>query len=76
MTFDQVWIVLCQGLAFWLLAQERPETSRWGHPVALAAQPAYVYACWTAQQWGMLALTFWLAGCFAWGTYTRFWRVR
>jgi hypothetical protein len=72
-TFDQWWIVLCQGLSFHLLART-DWLNRWGYPAALLAQPAYFYACWQAQQWGMFALTAYISGMMAWGTYNRFWR--
>lgn len=70
MSLDQVWIFLTMVPALALLANG----SRWGHPVALLAQPAYFYTTWVYEQWGMFALTAWFAGCFAWGTYRNFWR--
>jgi hypothetical protein len=73
-TVSQAWIVLTQVPGLWLLAQRDPRVARWGYALCLAAEPAFFYACWQASQWGMFALTAWYTGCFAWGTYCRFWR--
>lgn len=75
MTFDQWWILVVQVASFGLLAARSQLLSRWGYPVGLLAQPAYLYACAKAEQWGMLALTVYIIATLALGTYNRFWRT-
>lgn len=76
MSGDQWYILLVQVASFTFLAARSDRLSRWGYPIGLAAQPAYFYACAKAGQWGMFALTAYIAGTLAWGTYNRFWRSK
>jgi hypothetical protein len=49
----QVAILVFSALAIWLLSGRRP--SRWGWVAGLTAQPFWLYATWSASQWGMFA---------------------
>lgn len=43
------------------------ESARWGFIVSLAGQPFWLRATWRARQWGMLALSIWFTGVWAFG---------
>jgi hypothetical protein len=58
-------IVVLSALAVWLVNQPRQDLARWGPVVGLASQPAWLYATWQAEQWGMFALSLFYG--YAWG---------
>ena len=71
MPWDQVWILAWMALAVALLART-DRWHRWGYVAGLLAQPAFLYATWIAEQWGMFALTWWITASYACGAYNRF----
>lgn len=56
MTVDQVIIAIGGTLSVWLANSRHYNARRWACVVGLIAQPAWAYATWHAQQWGMLAM--------------------
>lgn len=54
---DQLIIMLTGIVAIWLLNDSREHVRRWGCIVGLIGQPAWLWATWTGQQWGMLVAT-------------------
>lgn len=44
--------------ATWLSQDPRPAWRRWSCILGLLAQPAWFYAAWKAEQWGIFALAF------------------
>lgn len=61
---DQVVIAVC-GIGSVFLSQDpSPNRRRYACLVGITAQPFWVYATWTAGQWGLLLLT---------GFYTAAW---
>jgi hypothetical protein len=58
MSADQI-IIGVGGLAsLWLSQDARPRVARWACLFGLAAQPAWFYTAYHAEQWGIFALTF------------------
>jgi hypothetical protein len=60
--------------ATWLSQDSRRDMQRWACVLGLLAQPAWFYATWKAEQWGIFALAFvytaaWLRG--AWTFWVR-----
>lgn len=54
----QAWIGAC-GLTAVFLSQDRREAARrWACIFGLCAQPAWFYATWRAEQWGIFGLSF------------------
>lgn len=54
---DQVVIGVC-GMTSVILSQDRrPQWRKWACIVGIVAQPFWLYASWTAQQWGIVLLT-------------------
>lgn len=56
MSFDQWWILAFNAAYFWLNART-DAWQKWSYALGLAAQPAFLYATWKAEQWGMFILT-------------------
>lgn len=55
---EQIVIAIC-GLSSVYLSQDRdPRRQRFACLFGLCAQPFWFYACWKAQQWGIVALAF------------------
>jgi hypothetical protein len=51
---DQIAILTLGVAAIWLSQDPRPRVSRWACVCGLAGQPFWIYASWTAGQWGIL----------------------
>lgn len=67
---EQFVIALCGVGATWLSQDARPQFARWACVLGLIAQPAWFWASWKAEQWGIFALGFvytacWLRGLWA-----------
>lgn len=52
---DQLAILTLGVAAIWLSQDQRPRWARWACICGLLAQPFWIYASWTAGQWGILA---------------------
>lgn len=52
---DQLAILTLGVAAIWLSQDARPKWARWACVCGLASQPFWIYATWTAGQWGILA---------------------
>jgi hypothetical protein len=70
MTFDQFAIPVLGVAAIWLSQDHRPRVARWACVCGLLGQPFWLYATWTAAQWGIFASC--LLYTFSWGR--GFWR--
>ncbi|WP_104655072.1 hypothetical protein [Ralstonia insidiosa] len=55
---DQIAIGLCGVTAVFLSQDQRASRRRYACLFGLAAQPAWLYATWTAGQWGIFFLSF------------------
>mgnify|MGYP000052997888 CR=1 FL=1 len=53
---EQVGIVLFGATAIWLSQSPNETTRRWGPVFGMASQPFWLYATWTAGQWGIFAM--------------------
>lgn len=63
----QIMIAVFGVAAVWLSQDERDSRRRWACVFGLLGQPAWFYAAWSTQQWGIFALCFlytlcWLRG--------------
>lgn len=67
---EQTVIALFSVAAIWLSQDARWTRRRWACVLGLIAQPAWFYATWKAEQWGIFALCFVYAGCWARGFMT------
>jgi hypothetical protein len=76
MPLDQIVIAIAGSLSIWLSQQNNVSWQKWASVVGLLCQPAWFYAAYTSQQWGILFATVlytyawgvgfwntWLAGC-------------
>ena len=43
------------------------ERKVWGWLLGFLAQPLWIYAAYTADQWGILVLDVWYTACYWWG---------
>lgn len=64
---DQIFIALTGGVAIWLTQQKRQEWKRFACIFGIVGQPFWFYSAYMAEQWGVLALTFfytysWMVG--------------
>lgn len=64
---DQIFIALTGGVAIWLTQQKRQEWKRLACIFGIVGQPFWFYSAYMAEQWGVLALTFfytysWMVG--------------
>ena len=64
---DQAVIAICGIASVWLSQDQRRSWQRWACIFGICAQPFWLYATWSAGQWGIFALTFiyaagWLRG--------------
>lgn len=75
MDFVQAAIVILGGAAIWLVGRRNPRLRRWGYVVGLISQPFWLWATFTADQFGMYLLS--LFYCWAWadGIYNH-WRIK
>jgi len=62
---DQIAIVSLGCIAIWLSQDPRPQWQRWACVFGLAGQPFWIFAAWSVQQWGVLALS--MVYAIAWG---------
>jgi len=54
---DQTVIALCGVSSLWLSQSAEFNARRWAPIIGLVAQPAWLYASITAEQWGVAALS-------------------
>jgi hypothetical protein len=54
---EQVVIAICGIASIWLSQSPAVRSRRWAPIIGLAAQPAWLYATWQTEQWGMFALS-------------------
>jgi hypothetical protein len=64
---EQIIITIGGFLAIWLSQSPHPRTQRWGPVIGLVSQPAWFYASYLAEQWGIFLLSIaytaaWLRG--------------
>lgn len=55
---DQVVIGLFGATAIWLSQQHRAHLKKWACICGLITQPAWYYASYKAEQWGIFAVSF------------------
>lgn len=75
---EQVVIVVFGITAVWLSQDVRRDRRRFACIAGLCAQPAWIYATWKAQQWGicLLALVYTAGWCRGvWNYWIRPWRL-
>lgn len=69
-------IIAVFGLgATWLSQDARLKWQRWACILGLVAQPAWFYATWKAEQWGIFVLAFFYTWAWARGVWN-FWLAR
>lgn len=54
---DQIAIALTGAVAIFLTQDSRASVRRWACIFGMCGQPFWIYAAWTAGQYGILALT-------------------
>lgn len=59
---EQTIIAICGMSSIWLANDPRQDWRRWACIIGMAAQPAWAYSSWQAEQWGIFCLTFVYAG--------------
>ncbi|MBU0791938.1 MAG: hypothetical protein KKB08_02755 [Gammaproteobacteria bacterium] len=64
MGIDQIAIALFGALAAWLSQARTDRLRRWACVFGMLGQPAWFYAAWKAQQWGIFAVC--IIYCGAW----------
>ena len=64
MGIDQIVIALFGALAAWLSQARTDRLRRWACIFGMLGQPAWFYAAWKAQQWGIFAVC--VIYCGAW----------
>lgn len=52
---DQIAIAVTGATAVWCSQDRRERVRRWACILGTIGQPAWFYAAWTAEQWGILA---------------------
>ena len=63
-------IIATLGVAAIVLSQSlHPRAQRWASVLGLAGQPAWFYASYTGEQWGIFALSFVYTAAWAGGFY-------
>lgn len=55
---EQIVIAVCGVASVWLSQSPAVSSRRWAPIIGLCAQPAWVYASWKAEQYGIFALSF------------------
>ena len=55
---EQLFIALTGGVAIWLTQQKRSELKKYACIFGIIGQPFWFYSAYVAEQWGILALTF------------------
>lgn len=61
----QIWIGIFGVAAIFLVNHHAPAVRRWGPIMGMISQPAWFYATWQAQQWGIFGLS--LLYLYSWG---------
>lgn len=69
--FVQAYVLVCSGLAVWLVART-DRWQRWGYVFGLLSEPGWLYSAWKAGQWGVVMLVAWYAYSWATGALRRF----
>ena len=69
MDFCQIAIAVLSCFAIWLLAKKRRSVQRWGYVTGLASEPFWIYASFTADQWGILLVSLWWTVCYLVGIW-------
>lgn len=70
-TICQAGMVLFSGAAILAIALKRP-WSKWGFVLGLLSEPFYLGTALIHRQWGLLLLTVWWTGSWAFGAWTHF----
>ncbi len=73
-SFDQIVIFVCGASGLWLNNDHRPAWRKWGPVIAIIAQPFWIYAAYSAKQWGILASTFLYTAAWMRGIYNGWFR--
>lgn len=74
MDWSQWWISVF-GVAAIFLVNVKPEhIRRWGPVMGIISQPAWFYATWKAEQWGIFALSAFYAYSWCMGVYNGWFR--
>lgn len=71
---DQVIIVITGMLSIWLTQQHRESWKRYACIIGIIGQPFFLYATYTASQWGMLILTMFYTYSWGLGIYNNWFR--
>lgn len=69
---EQIVIGVCGLTSVWLSQDKRRSWQKWACIFGLFAQPFWFYACWKAEQWGIVGLTFVYTAGWCRGVYN-FW---
>jgi hypothetical protein len=67
--WDQITIAVLGAAAAWLSQERRLAWRRWGCIFGLLGQPAWFYAAWQAQQWGIFFVSVIYAGAWLRGLW-------
>jgi hypothetical protein len=70
---DQLVIVVCGTTSIWLSQSPTLRWRRMAPWIGLAGQPAWMWATWHAEQWGIFALSFVYAAGWIRGIHTYWW---
>lgn len=66
---EQIGIAFTGCIAIWLTNDNKASKRKWASVFGLIGQPFWFYAAITAEQWGILALTFLYTASWAKGFY-------
>lgn len=66
---EQIIIAVFGVGATWLSQDPRRQRQRWACVLGLAAQPAWFWMAWKAEQWGVIVLVFLYGWCWLRGLY-------
>lgn len=72
--FIQAWVLMFSCLAIWCVART-DRWHRWGYVFGAVSEPAWLWAAWESQQWGVLLLCGWWGYYWIVGAYRRFFLV-
>lgn len=67
--FAQWWIGIFGVSAVFLVNTHNERVRRWGPIMGMISQPAWFYAAWAAEQWGILLLCSFYTYSWAMGVY-------
>ncbi|HEY7824403.1 MAG TPA: hypothetical protein VIG24_16290 [Acidimicrobiia bacterium] len=74
MDLSQYWIAIFGVSAILLVNQHSPKLRRWGPIMGMLSQPAWFYATWKAEQYGIFILSFIYAYSWGMGIYNCWFR--